>query len=758
MTLFPRTLLWRSVLHIALLLGIAHFAWLEILRESERAPRARQVAQQIASVVNLTRAALINSQPSKRLGLLQELSQREGIQVYLGNPGERIAPLPDRPFLRIAAAELRRHLGPDTRIATSRGGVRGAWVSFRIDQDEYWVFMPRSRLDRPDPLRWLGWALLVLALAMLGAYLIVSRINRPLRELTRAAAETGRGKMPPPVEESGPAEIRTLSRAFNQMTSDLKRLDDERALLLAGVSHDLRTPLSRIRLGLEMMGGEGDATLKSGLIQDIEDIDAAINQFLDFARVGNGETPAPGEDLNALVRSACDRYQRAGDAVAFRHDAVPPLALRPLAIQRLVRNLVDNALRHGGPPVEVTTGAADGNAVIEVLDRGPGIPPGEARRMLQPFTRLDSARSGAGTGLGLAIVERIARLHGGSVRLLPRDGRGLRVRVELPVEPAGEPKAAPAGDAGRQPPSESALPERLLESSFIAVRRAKRGVFIYNRNDLFVGRSIDLYGEWCDAELDLLLGYLKPGDTVLDVGANIGTHAVPFAAAVGGAGTVFAFEPQRLFFQILCGNVALNGLTNVRCLPQAVGAARGSVRIPQLAPMVPNNFAALPASGHASGENIDVVTVDSLGLTDCRLIKIDAEGMEPDVLRGARDTISACRPVLFVENNTVEKSASTLAAIRETGYRMWWHIAPYYNERNYLGNRENVFTKYFPEANLLCLPPDAEPRVPGLVECTVADDNWQAACRRMRDAGTLPRELSFVFTDTSPSPPGPSRP
>lgn len=419
---------------MAILLGVAHFTWLEILRESERGPRARQVAQQIASVVNLTRAALITSQSSKRLGLLRELSQREGIQVYLGHPGERIAPLPDRPFLQIVASELRRQLGPDTRVATSRDGVRGAWVSFRIDQDEYWVFLPRSRLERQDPLRWLGWALLVLALAMIGAFLIVSRINRPLRQLTRAAAETGRGRTPPPVAETGPSEIRTLARAFNQMTADLKRLDDERALLLAGVSHDLRTPLSRIRLGLEMLSDQGDAALKSGLVQDIEDIDAAINQFLDFARVGNGELPIPAGDLTALVRATCERYQQRGDAVNLRDGTVPPLPLRPLAMQRLVKNLLDNALRHGGPPVEVTTGVEDGKAVIEVLDRGPGIPPGEVERMLQPFTRLDTARSGAGTGLGLAIVERIARLHGGGVHLLPREGGGLRVRVELPLQ------------------------------------------------------------------------------------------------------------------------------------------------------------------------------------------------------------------------------------------------------------------------------------------------------------------------------------
>ena len=434
MTLWPRTLLWRSVLLIAILLAVAHFAWLEIFRVSEREPRARQIARQIVSVVNLTRAALITADPGKRLELLREISQEEQIQVHLGHPGERVAPISDdRTFLKLVEREVLRQLGPGTQLATSRDGVRGGWVSFRIDEDEYWIFLPRSRLERVDPIRWVWLGMLVLALALIGAYLIVSRINRPLRELTRAADEIGHGRTPPPVDEGGPVEIRTLARAFNQMSADLRRLDDERALLLAGVSHDLRTPLSRIRLGLEMMDGKGDASLTAGLVQDVEDIDAAIGQFLDFARVSEGEAIVADGDLNAIARELTERYARLGRGVSGSFGALPPFPFRPLAVRRLIANLVDNALRHAGPGVEIVTAAEGGRAVIEVLDRGPGIPADQAERMLQPFTRLDSARSGAGTGLGLAIVDRIARQHGGTVRLLAREGGGLRARVELPL-------------------------------------------------------------------------------------------------------------------------------------------------------------------------------------------------------------------------------------------------------------------------------------------------------------------------------------
>ena len=435
MKLWPRTLLWRSVLLIAGLLALAHFAWLQIFQVSEREPRARQVARQVVSIVNLTRAALISADPTRRLELLRDLSTEEQIQVYLAEPGEKIAPLPDRPFLKLVERDVLRDLGPQTRFAVTRDGVPGVWVSFAIDEELFWVRIPRTRLERQQSLRWVGWGAFILVLALVGALLVVWRVNRPLGQLTRAARTMGRGRAPPPVPETGPSEIATLARAFNQMAADLKRMDDERALLLAGVSHDLRTPLARIRLGLEMLEGKDEAALKAGLVNDIEDIDAAIGQFLDFARVNDGEAQVPDGDLNAIVRSVCERRERAGASVVTRLQPLPPLPLRPVAAGRMVANLVDNALKHGGPEVEVFTSSEMGRAVVEVLDRGPGIPADQAEHMLRPFTRLDTARSGPGTGLGLAIVDRIARLHGGEVQLLPREGGGLRARVELPLHP-----------------------------------------------------------------------------------------------------------------------------------------------------------------------------------------------------------------------------------------------------------------------------------------------------------------------------------
>jgi two-component system osmolarity sensor histidine kinase EnvZ len=217
------------------------------------------------------------------------------------------------------------------------------------------------------------------------------------------------------------------------MSADLKRLDEDRTLLLAGVSHDLRTPLARIRLGLEMLGDKTEPALMEGMVQDIADIDAVISQFLDFARVGTEQNTTTACDLDEIVNAVVERYQRQGAAVSARCGGVPPLQLKPLAIQRLLTNLIENALRHGGPQVEIATSHAGNRVRLSVLDRGPGIPAAEAERMLQPFTRLNAARSTSGSGLGLAIVDRIAKMHDGSVRLLARDGGGLEARVELPV-------------------------------------------------------------------------------------------------------------------------------------------------------------------------------------------------------------------------------------------------------------------------------------------------------------------------------------
>jgi two-component system osmolarity sensor histidine kinase EnvZ len=428
--LWPQSLLWRTFLLLAVLVVATTVGWFEIFRAYETEPRARQISQNLVSIVNLTRTALVNSQPELRHELLSDLVEREGIQVYTAEPGERIV-VSQRPLLRLVSEFVRRQLGAETRVAIEREGKPGLWVSFFIDDDEYWVRIPRERIERQIALRWLGWGALALALSLLAAYLLVSRLNRPLQALARAAGAIGKGKTPEAIAESGPEEIRTLSHAFNQMSKDLARLDADRALILAGVSHDLRTPLSRLRLGLEMSGA--DPQLRDGMAADIEEMDRIINQFLDFARTDGGEA-LQGADLAAIASEVAEHYRRHGHAVATDLAKVPELPLQRMAMRRVVLNLVDNALRYGEKEVSIAVRAEGRNVVLEVADRGPGIPASEVDRLKRPFTRLEVARSDkGGAGLGLAIVERVVRAHRGTLELLPRPGGGLIVEIRLPI-------------------------------------------------------------------------------------------------------------------------------------------------------------------------------------------------------------------------------------------------------------------------------------------------------------------------------------
>src|SRR5579871_7070755 len=174
----------------------------------------------------------------------------------------------------------------------------------------------------------------------------------------------------------------------------------------------------------------------------------------------------------------------------------------------------------------------------------------------------------------------------------------------------------------------------LLEHRYMAVKQCKHGLFMYNRNDAFIGRGLSLYGEWCDFEIQLLRQFIKLGDTVIDAGANIGTHAVAFANLVGPSGVVHAFEPQRRNFLMLAGNVALNALENVVCHQKALGAVNGEISVPVLPdPEISYNYSAIHLSEESKqGERVPIVTLDSLDLQACRVIKIDTEGMEDKVL------------------------------------------------------------------------------------------------------------------------------
>ncbi len=246
---------------------------------------------------------------------------------------------------------------------------------------------------------------------------------------------------------------------------------------------------------------------------------------------------------------------------------------------------------------------------------------------------------------------------------------------------------------------------------------------LYNPNDIYIGRSLDLYGESSEGEMSLFFQLINPSSVVLDVGANIGTHALCMARAAGAGGFVLAFEPQRFLFQTLCANMALNGVTNAFCYNTAVGEVQGSVTIPAFDYGVENNFAGFSIDPEYSGqgEQTGILTIDSLNLQKCHFIKIDVEGMEIEVLKGAKETIEQFRPLLYLENDRREKSGELIEHLQSAGFKLFWHCPPLFNPVNYYQNSDNVFENTV-SVNMLCIPSEADFRLNGLREVTGPDD------------------------------------
>lgn len=339
------------------------------------------------------------------------------------------------PYTEVLEAQMRQELGEDAELRMRAARTPRLWVlAPALGPD--WVEVPLY----PYPLKiqriWsvLGWFLAIGLLSTAAAWLLVRQLSLPLKRLVFAARQVGRGRsVRLPVSDT-PSEMTELYRAFNQMSEDVEQAARERELMLAGVSHDLRTPLTRLRLSLEMLPADNELTEE--MVRDIEDMDAILDQFLAFIRDGRDE-PLEELDLNELVREVAAPLNQSEERVRLCLESLPPMPLRRVSIKRLLANLMENALRHGGSGVEVSASlsgsAAAPYVVLSVLDRGPGIDPAELGDIFTPFIRGDRARTTKGTGLGLAIVKRIAAQHGGSVELRNRAGGGVEARVRLPL-------------------------------------------------------------------------------------------------------------------------------------------------------------------------------------------------------------------------------------------------------------------------------------------------------------------------------------
>ena len=435
---------WRTFLLLAGLVTASVVAVFAAYRLLEHAPPEQRLAWDVASIVNLTRSALLGSDPNRRMRMLEELAREEEVRVVPLEPSDRIDSSRSTPVLEALEARLRLLLGDRTIVAARVNDEDGVWVSFDLAGDAYWLLLPARRAERQiDP--GLGVIALIAALFASGAALgIAWFVDRPLARLSRAIDLLGRGEMPPRLSEDGPRQLAQVNRQFNRMSRELAELEADRRLALAGISHDLRSPLTRLRMEVEL--APLDAEQRDAMVEDIGRIDAIVGQFIDYAR----STQAPRArlvDATGLLSMLADRYAteiraggmtlrtELGSAVAWHGD--------PTDLQRAATNLIDNALRHAQTPgtsrsdVEVQLLRLHEAIELQVCDHGPGIPEERLDEATRPFTRLDEARGDLGgvhpgTGLGLAIVFRIARRYGGALTLSRAATGGLCARVRLP--------------------------------------------------------------------------------------------------------------------------------------------------------------------------------------------------------------------------------------------------------------------------------------------------------------------------------------
>ena len=348
------SLFWRTFFLLALLLIGSILAWLQTLRSLEFEPRAIQTAQQIASLVNLSRAALIHSDAIARVSLIKTMTEQESVRIVPREPGDRFEPFERDALSERIALELSTRLGAGTELANSVNDEEGLWVGFTIDGDNYWMRTNRDRFNRTAGRTWVVWLITAAALSLAGAALIARLINRPLKELSFAASRVREGDFDASTldETVATSEIRAVNIGFNRMSQRLAKIEQDRAIMLAGISHDLRTPLARLRLETELSVADDEA--RANMASDITQLDAIIGKFLDYARPDKVRlsTVALSDVLDACLfgyRNRADmRFNlELGEGLLVLADSVE--------LGRVINNLLENAGRYGK---SVDTGVA----------------------------------------------------------------------------------------------------------------------------------------------------------------------------------------------------------------------------------------------------------------------------------------------------------------------------------------------------------------------------------------------------------------
>lgn len=428
-------LFWRTFALLALLLVGAVLAWQQTFKALEAEPRALESAQQLAGLVNLSRAALANADAIGRVAVISSLASGEAVQVRVAEAHDRWQPYDDDSFSRRLATELRSRLGPDTVVARRVNSESGLWVRFSIERDAFWLHTSPAPLSISSASANWWWIAIALVATVLGSATIARLINQPLRELAEAAGRIREGEYDSRLDESTlTSEIREVNMGFNRMARELAKMEEDRTVMLAGISHDLRTPLARLRLEVEM--SVSDELARQYMAQDIDQLDAIINKFMDYARPS--ELQLQSLNLAELVEREAQVFR---DPSQLRISCQLPPQLRVWAdeteLGRVLLNIFENARRYGHAPdeaawVEVSAETQGPWVTLRLRDHGPGVPSDKLSRLTTPFFRGDAARTAAtGAGLGLAIVEKSVQRIGGQLQIGNAEGGGFLTAIRL---------------------------------------------------------------------------------------------------------------------------------------------------------------------------------------------------------------------------------------------------------------------------------------------------------------------------------------
>ncbi len=430
MKVLPRSAFGQTVLLIGFLLFINQMVSYVSFALYIIEPSQQQINQLLAKQV---RVVFIDVREAELSAKMAEAFHREtGIGVYREEDAMRLG-LAQAGYYPYRSEQMSLLLDGPAEVRISEGDEYLFWI--RPPQAPHlWVKIPLLGLEEANFSPLIFFLVIIGVLSVAGGWLFVRQLNRPLKALQVAAEHVGRGDFPKPLKEQGTSEIMEVTQAFNHMSKGIKQLEEDRNLLMAGISHDLRTPLTRIRLANEMMS-DLDSFLREGIEGDIDDMNSIIDQFIDYIR-HDSKDKVELDDLNVIVEEVVNAETPADRNVHFSAGECPKIPLRHVAIKRVIANLIQNALRYTDGDIEIVTGVDKQKncAFFIVSDCGEGIPDSDIERLFQPFTQGDKARGTEGSGLGLAIIKRIVDTHGGCVELSNKAEGGLQARVCLPLK------------------------------------------------------------------------------------------------------------------------------------------------------------------------------------------------------------------------------------------------------------------------------------------------------------------------------------